>query len=67
MKMRRKIMLTSSASSVEVWDTLPLSVLPSLRRRLKQSMRGKAMRSTKGREGSIKEKVLLMPGKGTHD
>ena len=45
MKMRRKIMLTSSASSVEVWDTLPLSVLPSLRRRLKQLMRGKAMRS----------------------
>ena len=27
-------------------DTLPLSVLPSLRRRLKQSMRGKTMRST---------------------
>ena len=46
MKMRRKIMLTSSASIVEVWDTLPLSVLPSLIRRLKQSMRGKAMRST---------------------
>ena len=42
----RKIMPTSSASSVEVHDTLPLSVLPSLRRRLKQSMRGKAMRST---------------------
>ena len=27
-------------------DTLPLSVLPSLRRRLKQSIRGKAMGST---------------------
>ena len=45
MKMRRKILFTSSASSVEVWDTLPLSVLPSLRRRHKQFMRGKAMRS----------------------
>ena len=27
-------------------DTLPLSVLPILRRRFKQSMRGKAMEST---------------------
>ena len=42
----RKSMLTSSASSVEIRDTLPLSVLPSLRRRLKQSMRGKAIGST---------------------
>ena len=32
--------------SVEIQDTLPLSVLPSLRRRLKQSMRDKAMGST---------------------
>jgi hypothetical protein len=46
MKMRRKSMLTSSASSVEIQDTLPQSVLPNLRRRLKKFMRGKAMGST---------------------
>ena len=34
------------SSSVEIWDTFPLSVLPSLRRKLKQSMRGKTMGST---------------------
>ena len=40
-------MLTSSGSSVEIQDTLPLSVLPSLRRRIKQSMRGKAVKQKK--------------------
>ena len=44
-KMRRKCMLTSSASSVRIWDTLPRGVQPSLWRRFKQLMRGKAMRS----------------------
>jgi hypothetical protein len=43
--MRRKYMLTSSASNVEIRDTSPRGVLPSLRRRLKQLVRGKAMRS----------------------
>ena len=37
----KKVYAHIIASSVEVWDTLPLSVLPSLRRRLKQLMRGK--------------------------
>ena len=40
-------MLISSASSVEIRETLPLSVLPSLRRRIKQSMRGKAVKQKK--------------------
>jgi hypothetical protein len=44
-KKRKRNLLTSSASNVKTWDTLPRSVLSSLRRRLKQLMRGKAMRS----------------------
>jgi hypothetical protein len=39
-------MLTLSASNVEIRDTLPRSVLQSLRRRLKKLKRGEAMRST---------------------
>jgi hypothetical protein len=44
-QIEKKIWLTSSASSVKIWDTLPRGVLPSLRRMLKQLMRGKAMKS----------------------
>jgi len=45
MKTRRKLMLISSALSAKMMDTLPRSILPSFRRRLKQPSRGKAMRS----------------------
>ena len=58
----KKVYAHIIASSVEVRDTLPLSVLPSLRRRLKQSMRGKAMRST----ACVRKKRLIQRGSATH-
>jgi hypothetical protein len=45
---------SDDAKKCQQWDTLPQGVLPSLRRRLKQLMRGKAMRSnTKARKRKL--------------
>jgi hypothetical protein len=61
-------MLTLSALSVKIWDTLPQGSYQAWEDGSSNSWEARQWEAPheQGREGSIKGKVLLMPGKGTH-